>query len=65
MEQEVLLLHADGEVTGPMPRELAAFVVAFTLSGKRPEIIDLKLDIDESGGNYARNERYYLQEPEF
>ena len=38
----VRLKRADGTISDPMPRERAAFIVAFTLSGKRPEIIENK-----------------------
>ena len=38
----VRLKRADGTISDPMPRERAAFIVAFTLSGIRPEIIENK-----------------------
>jgi len=40
----VVLLRADGTLSSPMPRERAAFIVAFTFSGKRPEIIETNTD---------------------
>lgn len=40
MEDLVRLRHADGEISDPMPRDRAAFIRAFTLTGKRPEIIE-------------------------
>ncbi len=38
----VRLKRVDGSISDPMPRERAAFIVAFTLSGERPEIIQNK-----------------------
>ena len=39
----VRLKRPDGTISDPMPRERAAFIVAFTLTGKRPEIIEPKI----------------------
>jgi len=36
----VRLLHSDGTYSDPMPRERAAFIVAFTMTGKRPKILE-------------------------
>ena len=46
-EQDLVrLLHADGTYSDLMPRGRASFIVAFTLSGERPKIIEKK-DEDE------------------
>lgn len=42
MEERVRLLHSDGTYSDPMPRDRAAFIVAFTLTGKRPEIVEVE-----------------------
>lgn len=39
-EDEVRLLFSNGEVSDYMPRERAAFIVAFTPAGERPKIIE-------------------------
>lgn len=36
----VRLKYANGEISHPMPRVNAAFIVAFTLAGPRPEILE-------------------------
>jgi hypothetical protein len=41
MDDLVRLKRADGTYSSVMPRERAAFIVAFTFSGKRPEIVEL------------------------
>ena len=47
-DDKVRLRHADGSISDIMPRDRAAFIVAFTFTGKRPEIIE-KDKWDESG----------------
>lgn len=42
MDYRVRLLYENGETSDPMPRERAAFIVAFTLTGTRPQIIECK-----------------------
>ena len=46
MNDIVFLKHSDGSKSDPIPRERAAFIVAFTMSGPRPEILEsYKCDI--------------------
>ena len=40
-EDLVRLKRSDGTYSDAMPRKNAAFIFAFTLSGERPEIVEL------------------------
>ena len=53
----VRLKHANGEISQKMTREHAAFIIAFTLSGERPKMIEIDKEekLCAGGGKYARD----------